>query len=142
MFPTGFQRPLHARLEADDVAAIVLELVLLAEDLRLGRVHLRNVGFKARQQRIADRPLLRAGGKQIDDRLQLPLVIKQQMAARKLNGIARHLRRDKGIPVAIAADPGAEVEHLGQGKRFNIEAVRSVKRCGDFAVKAGQCFKD
>ena len=105
-------------------------------------MHLRNVGFKARQQRIADRPLLGAGGKQIDDRLQLPLVIEQQMAARELNGVARHLGSDKGISVAIAADPGAEVEHLGQRKRFNIEAVRGMKRFGDFAVEAGQCLKD
>jgi hypothetical protein len=30
------QRALNARLEADDEAAVVLELVLLAEDLRLG----------------------------------------------------------------------------------------------------------
>ncbi len=79
-----FQSPLHTRLEADDEAAIVLEFVLLAENLRLGRMHLRNVGFKARKQRIADRALLRAGGKQVDDLLQLPLVIEQQVAARQV----------------------------------------------------------
>ena len=43
------ERALDARLEADDEAAIVLELVLLAEDLRLGRVHLRHVGLRGAQ---------------------------------------------------------------------------------------------
>jgi hypothetical protein len=114
---------LHARLQADDEAAIVLELVLLAEDLRLRRVHLRDVGLKALEQRVADRPLLGAGGEQVDDLLQLALVVEQQVAARQLNGVARDLRRDEGIAVAVAADPGAEDEHLRQLERLDLKAV-------------------
>ena len=45
--PGMLHGPLNPRLEADDEAAIVLELVLLAEDLRLRRVHLRHVGLQA-----------------------------------------------------------------------------------------------
>ncbi len=41
------ERALNARLDADDEAAVVLELVLRAEDLRLRRVHLRDVGLEA-----------------------------------------------------------------------------------------------
>jgi hypothetical protein len=117
------ERALHAGLEADDEAAIVLELILLAEDLRLGRVHLRHVGLQALEQRIAHRPLLGAGGEQVDDLLQLALVVEQQVAARQLDGVARDLRRDKGIAVAIAADPRAELEHLRQVERVDFQAV-------------------
>ena len=55
-----FQRSLDTRLEADDEAAIVLELVLRTEDLRFGRVHLRHISLQAIEQRVADLRLLRA----------------------------------------------------------------------------------
>ena len=44
------QRALDARLDADDEAAIVLELILRAEDLPLRRVHLRHVSFEPVEQ--------------------------------------------------------------------------------------------
>ena len=49
------ERALNARLDADDEAAVVLELVLRAEDLRLGRVHLRDIGLEPLQQLVAHR---------------------------------------------------------------------------------------
>src|ERR1019366_7581644 len=44
--PGKVQRALNARLHADDEPPIVFELILLAEDLRLRRMHLRNVSLQ------------------------------------------------------------------------------------------------
>ena len=85
------QRALNARLHADDEPAVVLEFILLAEHLRLRRVHLRDIGFEPRQQFLAHRHLLRAGRQQVDDLFEPRLVVEQQVAARQLNRIARHL---------------------------------------------------
>ena len=120
------QRALDARLQADDEAPIVLELVLRTEDLRLRRVHLRDIRAQPLQQRLAHRPLLRARGQQVDDQIELALVIEQQMAARQLQRGARHLRRHKGIAVAITADPRTESQHLRQLMRLDIESIGSV----------------
>ncbi len=141
-FARFLQRALDARLEADDEAAVVLELVLRAEDLRLGRVHLRDVGAQALQQRVAHRPLLRAGGEQVDDLVELALVVEQQMAAGQLQRIARDFGRDEGIAVAVAADPRAEAQHLGQLERIDLELVGRAKGRGDFAIELGQRVED
>ena len=50
--------------------------------------------------------------------------------------------RDKGIAVAVAADPGAEAQHLGQFVRLDLQAVRGAQGLGDFAVEAGQRGED
>src|ERR1700677_3792440 len=96
---------LHTCLEANNKSAVILELVLLAEHLRLWSVNLCHVSLQAREQSIADGPLLGTGGQQVNNFLQLALVIEQQVAACTLNGSARNLRRDKRIAVAIATDP-------------------------------------
>ena len=98
-------RPAHTRLHADDEAPVVLVLVLLAEDLRLRRVHLRNVGLETSQQLSAHGNLLSASGQQVHDLFKLPLIKQQQMSARQLDCVARYLRRDKRVAVAIAANP-------------------------------------
>ena len=102
----GFtQCALDAGFEADGEAAIVLKLVLLAEYLRLRRVHQRDVGVQSRVQFVTHRPLLGAGRQQIDDHVEPALIVQQQMSAGQLNGVSRYLRRYKWIAVAIAADP-------------------------------------
>jgi hypothetical protein len=74
-----FQRPLNSRLEANNEAAIVLELVLRPEDLRLGRVHLGHVGLRRSSNASLTGPLLGAAGEQVDEVVELALVIEQQM---------------------------------------------------------------
>ena len=109
-----FKRPLHPRLHADDEAPVILKLVLLAEDLRLGRVHLRHISLEPRRQRIAHRPLLRAGRQQVDDLVQLPLVVEQQMAARQ-SGSRR-------------ASPPASQKDCRRGRRRSMS--RNASTCG------------
>ncbi len=75
------ERALDAGLEADDEAAIVLELVLLAEDLRLRRMDLREIFLQALEKGIADRALLRTGGEQVGDLFELALVEVEQVPA-------------------------------------------------------------
>ena len=74
--------------------------------------------------------------------VELALVVEQQMAARQLNRVARDLGRDKGIAVAVAADPRAEAQHLRQLVRLDLETVGSAQRLGDLAIKPGQRVKD
>src|ERR1039457_5202920 len=121
------QGSLDARLQAYDEAAVVFELVLGAEDLRLWRVHQRYVGFETPQQFVAHGALLGTGGEQVDDSIELRLVVEQQMTTRKLNGIARHVRRDERLAVAVASDPGSEAEHLRQFVGLDMEVVGGAK---------------
>ncbi len=64
------------------------------------------------------------------------------MPARQLDGVARDFGRDKGIAVAVAADPRAEAEHLRQSVRLDVEIVGGAQRLGDFAIEAGQRLED
>jgi hypothetical protein len=74
--------------------------------------------------------------------VELALVVEQQMAARQLNRVARDLGRDKGIAVAVAADPGAEAQHLRQRVRLDLEAVGRSAAPRRFRGRAGQRFED
>jgi hypothetical protein len=132
----------NARLQAEDETAVVLELVLLAKDLRLRRMHLLHIRLEPRQQIAAHRTLLGARGQQVGDLVQLPLVVEQQVAARQLNRVARYLGRHKGIAVAVAADPGTEAQHLGQRVRLDLQAIGGAQRLGNLAVQAGQRLED
>ena len=91
-------------------------------------MHLRYISLEPRRERIAHRPLLRAGRQKVDNQVKLSLVIEQQMSPRHPDRVARHLRCDKGIAVAIAANPGAEAEHLGQCVRLNLDPVGNLQR--------------
>ena len=57
--------------------------MLLAKDLRLGRVHLLDIFLETLQQRAAYRHLLRARRQQVDDLVKLAAIKDQQMAARQ-----------------------------------------------------------
>src|SRR6185312_5026246 len=133
---------LDARSDANDEAAVVLEFVLFTEDLRLGRAYLGQISLKPREQRLTDGPLLRAGGQQIDYLLQLREVIDQQVAARQLQSVARDLRCDIWVAVAVAAYPGAKAQHLRQLMRLNVNIVCGAQRVGDFAIEYGQRFEN
>src|SRR5215472_5082966 len=127
-----FKGALNARLHADHKSAVVLKFVLLAEDLGLGGVDLRDVIIEAAPEFRTDGYLLAAGGEQVDDLFQAVLVVEEEMAAREPNCIARDLGRDEGIAVAVAADPRAKVQYQGQLMRLNLEAVGGVQGIGDF----------
>ena len=65
------------------------------------------------------------------------------MAARQLDGVARDVGRDEGIAVAVAADPGAEAEELGELVRLRSRGRRRACRASaDFAIEAGQRVED
>ncbi len=51
-------------------------------------------------------------------------------------------RRNEGIAVAIAADPGAETQDQGQIERFDVEIVCGLERFRDFAVEHRQRGED
>ena len=87
-------------------------------------------------------PLLRTRRQQVDNFVELPLVVEQQMAASQLDSVARHVGRNKGIAVAVPADPGAEAEHLRQCVGFDFQAISESQRLGDFAVEARERLED
>ena len=136
------QRALNAGLEADDKTAVVLELVLRTEDLRLRRMHQGDVGIQPLQQRIAHRALLRAGGQQFNDVVEPVLVVEQQMAAREANRVAGDIGRDKWIAIAIAANPRTKVHHQRQIVRLQLQAVGRAQRLRNFAVERGHRGED
>ena len=137
-----FHRSLDACLQTNCEAAIVFEFILSAEELCLGRVHLLHVCSQPLEQCLADANLLCACSQQIANLIELPLVIKQQLTARQLNRIARHLRCDKGTAISVAADPRAEAEHFWQRVRLNLQTISLAQRIGNLAIKAGQRGKD
>jgi hypothetical protein len=64
------------------------------------------------------------------------------MSAGEADGVACDLGGNEGISVAVAADPGAELEDLGQGEWLDVKTVGGVKGLGDLTVEAGESFKD
>ena len=79
---------------------------------------------------------------QIEDQLDAGAVMLNQFAAGHGDGLPCHLRSDKGIAVAIAADPGAEPDHLRQIIRLDFDAIFVAQRAGNFFEQLRQRFKD
>ena len=135
-------RPLHPDLQADREAPIILKLVLLPEDLRLWRMHLGHVGFQARPQLVAHPDLLCAGGQQVGDLIQLPLIKQEQVPSRQVNRVPRHLRRHKRVAVPVAPNPRPEYQHLGQTVRLHLHPVSRLESFGNLTVEPRQCRKN
>ncbi len=49
---------------------------------------------------------------------------------------------DEGVSVAIASNPGTELDHLRQIEGVDVETIRRRERLRDFAIQAGERFKD
>ena len=59
-----------------------------------------------------------------------------------VGSMRRDLGGDEGIAVAVAADPGAEADELGQFGEGGFDVVFGGERGGDFGVELGQRVED
>ena len=96
------------------------------------------VALQSLLERAADGNLLRRTREQIEDKPQLPLIVREQVLPCHLQCFPCVLRCNEGIPITIAADPGSEgkqYRHVGQ---VQADAILRLEGRTDFCIKARQ----
>ena len=81
-------------------------------------------------------------GELVEEVLEPSAVMVVQKVAGDGERLARDFGRNEGIAVAVAADPGAEADELGEFGEGGFDVVLGGQGGGDFGVKLGQGVED
>ena len=78
----------------------------------------------------------------VEDVLQAVTVVAEEQVTRHGERFAGGFGRDEGIAIAVAADPGAEADELGEFGEFRAEAVLGLEGAGDLGVEDGEGLEE
>ena len=87
------------------------------EGVLAGGAELGEVGAEERFELGGDGDLLGGAAELLEDVLQAAAVVAEEQGVGHGEGVAGGLRGDEGVAVAVATDPGAEADELGEGGR-------------------------
>ncbi len=110
----GLRRGAQAHHDAGEEQAGALVGEALFEGVLAGGAELGEVGVEEGFDLGGDGDLLGGAAELLEDVLQAAAVVAEEQGVGHGEGVAGGLRGDEGVAVAVATDPGAEADELGE----------------------------